>query len=92
MNASAKVFKLAHGEKYEAVFHNWFDGWQHDEFRCWDMRPILGQISCPSLIVQGEADEHATPQHAKDIAEAIPGAELWLVQGARHMLPQENTA
>jgi pimeloyl-ACP methyl ester carboxylesterase len=86
-----KGLQIAHGEKYAAVFHNWCDGWQQDEFRGWDMRPILGQIRCPSLIVQGEADEHATPQHVIDIAEAIPGAELWLVAGAGHMLPQENT-
>ena len=58
----------------------------------WDMRPILSHIHCPVLVVQGEQDEHATPQHAKDIAEAIPGAELWLLPGAGHMFPQENAA
>jgi pimeloyl-ACP methyl ester carboxylesterase len=82
--------RRAHGEKYESVFHNWFDGWYCPEYLDWDMRPVLRQIRCPALIVQGEEDEHATPQHAKDIAGAIPGAELWLVEGARHMLPQEN--
>ena len=81
-----------HGEKYEAVFYNWFDGWHRIESRSWDMRPVLSQIRCPGLIVQGEADEHATPQHARDIAEAIQGAELWLVPGAGHMLPQENAS
>jgi pimeloyl-ACP methyl ester carboxylesterase len=81
-----------HGEKYEVVFHNWFDGWHQIEHRNWDMRPLLGQVRCPGLIVQGEADEHATPQHARDIAEAILGAELWLVPGAGHMLPQENAS
>jgi pimeloyl-ACP methyl ester carboxylesterase len=40
-------------------------------------------------VIQGEGDEHATPEHAVDIAENIPGAELWLVPGAKHMLPQE---
>jgi pimeloyl-ACP methyl ester carboxylesterase len=84
--------QYAHGERYAAVFHNWFDGWHRIESLSWDMRPILGQIRCPSLIVQGEEDEHATPQHARDIAEAIPGAELWLVPGAGHMLPQENVS
>ena len=82
--------QFAHGEKYEAVFHNWFDGWHRIEALSWDMRPIISQISCPTLIIQGEEDEHATPQHAKDIAEAIPGAKLWLVPGAGHMVPQEN--
>jgi pimeloyl-ACP methyl ester carboxylesterase len=80
----------AHGEKYNAVFHNWFDGWHRIESLAWDMRPVLAQIRCPTLIVQGEEDEHATPQHAKDIVEAITGAELWLLPGTGHMLPQEN--
>ena len=53
------------------------------------MRPLLAGISCPALVIQGEQDEHATPQHARDIAAAIPGAELWLLPGAGHMLPQE---
>ena len=56
----------------------------------WDIRPIIKQIRCPALIVQGEADEHATLQHAEDIAAEIPGAELWLIPGAGHMVPQEN--
>ena len=53
------------------------------------MRPTINQIACPTLIVQGLDDEHATAQHARDIAAAIPGAELWLVPGAGHMLPQD---
>lgn len=86
-----KGMQYAHGEKYEAVFHHWFDGWHRMESLSWDMRPVLGQIRCPALIVQGEQDEHATPQHARDIAGSLPGADLWLIPGARHMLPQENT-
>jgi pimeloyl-ACP methyl ester carboxylesterase len=80
----------AHGEKYPSTFRNWFDGWHRMDSLSWDMRPILSQIRCPTLVVQGKQDEHATPQHARDIAAAIPGAELWLLTGACHMLPQEH--
>lgn len=80
--------RYAHGAKYESVFHNWFDGWHRIESLNWDMRPILGQLRCPVLVVQGEDDEHATPQHARDIAKAIPQAELWLIPGSGHMVPQ----
>jgi pimeloyl-ACP methyl ester carboxylesterase len=86
-----KGMQSAHGEKYEEVFHNWFDGWHRSEVPGWDMRQVLDQIRCPSLIVQGEADEHASPQHAMDIATSIVNAELWLVAGAKHMVPQENS-
>ena len=79
-----------HGEQAKQVFHNWYDGWLSLENLAWDMRPILAQITCPALVVQGTQDEHATPQHARDVAASLPGASLWLLEGARHMLPQEN--
>jgi pimeloyl-ACP methyl ester carboxylesterase len=81
--------RRAHSENLEAVFRNWYTGWRRPENLTWDMRPLLGQIVCPTLIVQGLEDEHATPQHARDLAAGIPNAELWLVSEARHMLPQE---
>ena len=87
-----KRLRSVHGEKFEGVFHNWFDGWHRMDPTGWDMRPSLGKVSCPALIVQGADDEHATPQHAIDIAGSIAGAELWLVDQAKHMLPQENYA
>lgn len=78
-----------HGEKAPSVFKNWYDGWYKVEHLAWDMRPTLSRITCPTLVVQGKDDEHASPQHARDIAAAIPGAHLWLVPGAGHMLPQD---
>jgi pimeloyl-ACP methyl ester carboxylesterase len=54
------------------------------------MRPELAQIRCPVLVLQGEADEHATPQHAGEIAQAIPDSELVLLPGAHHMFQREQ--
>jgi pimeloyl-ACP methyl ester carboxylesterase len=87
-----KGLQVAHGEKCQEVFDHWFDGWYQLESLTWDMRPWLAQVKCPTLVVQGEEDEHATPQHARDIAGKIAGSELWLVPGANHMLPQEKPA
>ena len=84
--------QYAHGVKYGEVFQNWFEGWHRSEMLTWDMRPLLSQIRCPALIVQGDEDEYATPQHALDIASSIDGAELWLIPGGKHMIPQENRA
>ncbi len=92
-----KGMQRIHGEKFESVFRNWFEGWHTPTSLAWDMRPLLAQIRCPALVIQGEKDEHATPQHAREIAAAIGAAlephstaELWLAEGAAHMLPQEN--
>jgi len=82
-------FQRAHGDQYQQVFDNWFNGWTKPEHMSWDMRPVLRQIHCPALVIQGLEDEHATPRHAEDIAAAIPGAELWLVPEAGHMLQRD---
>ena len=82
-------FRRAHGDKYQQVFDNWFYGWVKPENLIWDMRPLLRQITCPVLVIQGSEDEDASPQHARDIAAGIPGAELWLAPGAGHMLPRQ---
>jgi len=78
-----------HGEKTQAVFKAWFEGWYNPANRSWDMRPILRKIACPVLVVQGMQDEHATPQQALDTATSIPDGEVWLARGASHMLPQD---
>jgi len=83
-------FTRQHGEKAGQVFQNWYGGWFRTDNLSWDMRPVLSNITCPTLVIQGEQDEHASPQHAINIAEAIPGAGLWLLPGAGHMLPQEE--
>ena len=80
----------AHGGNFELVFTNWYNGWHRQELLHWDMRPVIRQISCPTLVIQGEDDEHATSKHATDIADAIPGAQVWIVPGAGHMLVLEN--
>jgi pimeloyl-ACP methyl ester carboxylesterase len=78
-----------HGDKFESVFRNWFDGWHTPQALDWDMRSLLSEISCPTLVIQGQEDEHATSKQAHDIADGIPGAKLWLVPGAAHMVQQE---
>ena len=85
-----KGLQRAHGDKYESTFYNWFDGWHNPASLTWDMRPVLRNIRCPTLVIQGCKDEHASSQHAIDIADNLPEAELWLVPGVKHMLPQEN--
>ena len=82
--------RRVHGDNFEAVFDYWYSGWARPENLGWDLRPVLKRIACPTLVVQGLEDEHATPQHARDLAAGIPGAGLWLVPGAHHMFPQEQ--
>jgi pimeloyl-ACP methyl ester carboxylesterase len=84
-----RALRRLHGDKTEAVFQGWYQGWTKPENLNWDMREGLSKIRCPTLVIQGKEDEHATRKHVEDIAAGIPQAQLWLVTGATHMLPQE---
>ena len=57
-----------------------------------DSRPYLPQIACPLLVVCGEADLLTPPEHAREMAAAVAGAELHIVAGAGHMLTMEQPA
>lgn len=85
-----KGLERVHGEKAEQVFANWYGGWFQEQNLNWDMRQMLGQIAAPVLVVQGSEDEHASPDHAADLAAALQKGELWLEAGAAHMLPQQK--
>jgi pimeloyl-ACP methyl ester carboxylesterase len=57
-----------------------------------DLRAQLPRIGCPTLVVCGEADLLTPPEHAQEIAAAIPGATLHLLPGAGHLLTMERPA
>lgn len=49
-----------------------------------DLLPRLGEITVPALVVSGEKDK-PNVANARQIAAAIPGAELRLIPGAGHL-------
>lgn len=55
-----------------------------------DLRPALGTISCPTLVVGGEQDQLTPPERSREIADAIPGAQLRLLAECGHMLTWEQ--
>ena len=46
----------------------------------------LGTLTVPTLVVHGELDRLVPPANGRNVAAAIPGAELVLVPGANHIL------
>jgi pimeloyl-ACP methyl ester carboxylesterase len=51
-----------------------------------DLRPHLGKIAAPTLVVCGANDEVFPPEHSRAIAAAIPNARLEIVEGTGHGL------
>lgn len=54
-----------------------------------DRRPLLGTIKVPTLVIHGVEDPLFVPACGEDTASAIPGAELMLVDGMGHDLPNQ---
>lgn len=55
-----------------------------------DLRPTLGALTCPTLVVGGLDDLLTPPDNAREIAAAIPGAQLQLLPECGHMLTWEQ--
>jgi 3-oxoadipate enol-lactonase len=51
-----------------------------------DSRPWLHQIACPTLVIAGAEDQAVPLAHARMLAQAIPEAQLRIVEGAGHFL------
>lgn len=77
-----------HGSKAAGLTQAWLNHWIKLETFTPPLIDLLGEVTCPALVIQGEEDEHATPQHARDLAAHLLKAELWLVPGVDHMVPQ----
>ena len=57
-----------------------------------EVESLLGQITCPTLVMTGEHDAWASPAQHAQIAAAIGDAQLVIVPGAGHMLQLEAPA
>jgi 3-oxoadipate enol-lactonase len=55
-----------------------------------DLRPVLGAITAPTLVIAGAADPATPPEHARVIAAGIPGARLEIVPDAAHLANVER--
>jgi proline iminopeptidase len=52
-----------------------------------DRTPLLRKIRCPSLVIHGAADLLVPVACGIDTAQAIPGAQLQVIEGMGHDLP-----
>src|SRR5688572_20804661 len=55
-----------------------------------DMRPWLAQIRCPLLVACGDQDLLTPLEHSREIADAVPHAQLAVVASAGHLMTWEQ--
>ena len=53
------------------------------------LREAFGKIKAPSLVLWGSKDKLVSPASATAVQQAIPGAELKIVEGAGHLIYEE---
>jgi proline iminopeptidase len=59
--------------------------WEGGLYQSVDLRPLLGRITCPALIVAGELDFICGPAQARPIARAVTGSRLMMLAGCGHI-------
>jgi proline iminopeptidase len=59
--------------------------WEGGLYQSVDLRPVLGRIKSPTLIVAGELDFICGPTQARPIAGGITGAQLVMLLGCGHI-------
>jgi len=57
-----------------------------------DLRPDLGRVAAPTLLIAGADDPAAPPDALRAIADAIPGARLQVLEPAAHIATVEQPA
>ncbi|MDT0341269.1 bifunctional 3-oxoadipate enol-lactonase/4-carboxymuconolactone decarboxylase PcaDC [Streptomyces litchfieldiae] len=61
-----------------------------DALAAYDLRGVLASIGAPTLIMAGREDPVTPPAHAREIADAIPGAALIELPRTSHLAPAER--
>jgi pimeloyl-ACP methyl ester carboxylesterase len=68
----------------EATFRLWNDIWLAPEFRDWNIEDVLGDVTAPALLIQGEHDQYGTLAQIDAIERAIGGPVRRAVLDCRH--------
>jgi pimeloyl-ACP methyl ester carboxylesterase len=55
-----------------------------------DAAPLLPGIACPTLVLTGRQDAWSPPEQHTQMAQAIPGAQLCIVEHCGHMSTLEQ--
>jgi 3-oxoadipate enol-lactonase len=63
---------------------------QWEAIQSWDAWDRLGGIRCPTLVLHGSEDRLISPRNAQMLAERIPGAVAFLLEGAGHVYHSEQ--
>jgi len=64
--------------------------WEGGLYQTIDLRPLLGKITCPTLLVAGDLDFICGPAQARPIAQGIADAQLEIITDCGHIPSVED--
>jgi pimeloyl-ACP methyl ester carboxylesterase len=73
-----------HHRDPDAAFYGWNAVWLHPEFPQWSIEDLLGAITCPLLLIQGEHDQYGTMAQLDRIEAGAGGPVERLHLDANH--------
>ncbi len=76
----------------DSAFYGWSGMWLAPEFRAWSIEPLLAQIRCPVLAIQGTADPYGTLVHVDAIRQRVASAEVLATPGIGHAPHREDAS
>jgi pimeloyl-ACP methyl ester carboxylesterase len=82
-NASARQIDFASDMLAETPGHVLFDLVR--SYGDYDVRPHLGDINIPAMVIAGSHDRITVDSAGKELAELLPKAELTVLPGCGHM-------
>ena len=79
-----------HHDDPRLAFERWRDVWLTDEFRHWDIRPLLERIVCGVLVLQGDGDQYGTDAQVWTITGKVNSATGHIVDDCGHVAHRDQ--
>lgn len=79
-----------HHDHPNLAFERWRDVWLTPEFRRWDIRALLGQITCAVAVLQGDGDQYGTDAQVWTITERVSGATGRILERCGHVAHRDQ--
>ena len=68
----------------DETFRGWNDIWLDPQFLGWNIEEYLAEISCPTLVIQGEDDEYGTLAQVEAIQRHVPATQSLIFPRCGH--------
>jgi pimeloyl-ACP methyl ester carboxylesterase len=72
-NLREKLIKYHGADKIDSIFTAWTETWTTEDYKNWNIEHFLANITCPTLVIQGDNDEYGTEKQVDGIVHQVSG-------------------